>query len=95
MPAEDWLFIDPKSCTPAQLVEYIAQLEDGQHDGLRIQLQQELIDRLKKKGCTNARIIELLVQGVSSPTMRDKIGKGWASAFGLTETEFKRIVRGN
>ena len=95
MASQDWLFIDPKSCTPAQIVEYIAQLEEGQHDGLRMQLQQELIDRLKKKGCTNAHIIELLVQGVASPTMRDKIAKGWASAFGLTETEFKRIVRGN
>ena len=95
MPAEDWLFIDPKSCTPTQLAEYVAQLEDSQHDRLRMQLQHELIDRLKKKGCTDAHIIELLVQGVASPTMRDKIAKGWASAFGLTETEFKRIVRGS
>lgn len=95
MPTEDWLFIDPKSCTHIQLAEYIEQLEDGRHDGLRIQLQRELIDRLKKKGLTNAHIIELLVQGVAKTTMRDKIAKGWSSAFGLTETEFKRIVRGN
>ena len=95
MPAEDWLFIDPKSCTHTQLAEFIAQLEDSQHDGLRVRLQCELINRLKKKGLTNARIIELLVQGVAKTAMRDKIAKGWASAFGLTETEFKRIVRGN
>jgi len=95
MPAEDWLSIDPKSCTPTQLVEHIAQLENGQHDRLRIQLQQELIDRLKKKGCTNAHIGELLVQGVASPVMREKIAKGWAPAFGLTEAEFKRMVRGS
>ena len=95
MPAQDWLFIDPKSCSHAQLAEYIEQLEDSNHDLLRRLLQRELIDRLNKKGCTDARVIMLLVQGVVEGTRRAKIAKGWASAFGITERVFMRIARGN
>ncbi len=95
MSIEDWLSIDVKTCSPQELVLLIEQLEGSEHKALRMEIQRELINRLRFKGESDARIIEILLRGVSVGAKRDKIAAGWAEAFGLTAREFKRIARGN
>ena len=95
MADQDWLSIDHKACSPSQLVVLIEQLEEGGHDALRLILKRELIDRLRQKGLTDQRIIDLLQRGVGASAKKDKIAKEWAPALGLTAKELKRIMCGN
>ena len=95
MAGTDWLSIDAKSCTPHELVSLIEQLDGSEHQGLRNELQRELVGRLRSKGLSNARIIDVLIQGVGRATTRDQIAKKWAQALDVTVQEFKRIARGN
>lgn len=91
----DWLSIDHKACSPSELVALIAQLDGGEHDALRLVLKRELVDRLKDKGQSERQIIDLLLRCVPSTETRNKITAEWAPVFGLTQKEFKRIVKGN
>ena len=95
MAVTDWLSIDVKSCNPHELVALIDQLNGGQHEGLRNELQRELVSRLRAKGLSNARIIDTLIQGVGRASVRDQIAKQWAQALEITVKEFKQIARGN
>lgn len=95
MAATDWLSIDAKSCTPHELVALIDQLSGSLHQGLRNELQRELVSRLRAKGLSNARIIDVLIQGVGRASIRDQIAPKWAQALEMTVKDFKQIARGN
>lgn len=95
MVKKDWLAIDVKSCTPTELVVLLEQLAGSQHPSLRADIQRELVNRLRAKGLSDSKVIDVLLHGVGRSTIRNEIASQWATALGMTAQEFKRIALGN
>lgn len=92
--ADDWLQIDIKNCSTAELVRLHAQLDRGAHEGAQLQIRQELVHRLKERHrWTSQQIIDFLIQGVPKGSdKRDALAKAYAPALGLSEGEVKRMM---
>ncbi len=90
----DWLQIDIKNCSTAELVRMHAQLDSGAHEGSQLQIRQELVHRLKQgHQWTNQQIIDFLIQGVPKGSAeRNALVRAYAPALGLSESEVKRMM---
>jgi broad-specificity NMP kinase len=89
---EEGISIDIRSLSHANLVEIIQELKGSKYPELLQKAQKELVERLKKKGFNNQKIVTLLTTNVYGVTKKKTIAKEWADALGITKEEFIRLI---
>lgn len=84
--------IDVKGLSLNEIVNLLKELGGTKHQEVLQELRQELIQRARREGASDATIIRTLTRGVARGLRLDAVAKQWASTLGLTVREFKRIA---
>lgn len=83
--------IDIKSCSPETLLDLSRQLKGSEYRAQLLEIQRELIDRVRTAGATDEEVINLLIQNIWKGE-RTALAKEWSEAIGISEAEFMRIA---
>lgn len=83
--------IDIADCSSETLLDLTKQLKGSEHKAQLLEIQCELINRVRKTGATDQEIINMLIRNVWKGD-RVALAKEWGGALGMSEDEFMRIA---
>lgn len=83
--------VNIQSLSPAQLVELIRKLENGNYPEIVLKARKELVRRLRNRGVTNRVIVKTILSNIAGKRARERVAKKWESVLGINKKEIMRI----